>query len=370
MLSRNLESGLIASYLMFDKIASITLFKSDPTSRRTLRFAIGMVVMFAIVFLINWPLSFLFIVFGSTFLLGTKPSWKFAFSFISKFAYASIAAIIICYLFIDFPLLYLLVMGLLLLHLFYAQESTIDHLLKTAISITFVVIPLVWLKEPMLGLVVGFYLVLGVSLSVITAIILFELMPDLNVANEDSASAHGHTSEPSTKKDRFRKALKSLMVIFPIIVLFYFFNLQAHLLIIVFVIILADNPDFANDLSVANNKVKTTFIGGFVAVCMYELLVIVPNFTFFMLMVFGLALYAGYQMITGGKYATNIGGGLSATIIIFVGVGDSIEGDAEAKAWLRVIQMTVLVIYVILNFKLFEKLFPQTKKVQSHDQES
>lgn len=349
---------------MLDKLSSITLlFKSDSISRRTLRYAIGMVIMFAIVFLINWPLSFIFIVFGSTFLLGTKPTWKFAFSFVYKFALASLAAIIICYLFIDFYLLYLLVIGLILLHMFYAKESTLDHLLKVAISITFVVIPLMWLKSPLIGLTIASVLVFGVAVSVLLAIAMFELMPDIDTTVSYDAHGHGHAEKEVTKNERFYLALKSLAVIFPIIVLFYFSNLQSHILIIVFVSLFASDTDFANDLSVANTKVKTTFFGGLVAVCMYEILVVVPNFTFFMFMIFGLALYAGHQMITGGKHATNIGGGMSATIIIFVGVADTIEGDAEAKAWLRIIQMTIVVVYVILNFKLFEKLFPQTKKV-------
>ena len=85
-------------------------------------------------------------------------------------------------------------------------------------------------------------------------------------------------------------------------------------------------------------------------------------FTFFMLMVFGLALYGGHQVITEGKQALNIRKGFSAIIFIFGGVANSIEGDAESKMWVRVIQMTIIVIYLVLSFKLLEKLFPQTNK--------
>lgn len=361
MLSQNSESGSIAKYPMSGNMASLSIYKSDPIRRKTLRYAIGMVIMFAIVFLINWPMSFLFIVFGSIFLLGGKPSWKFAFNFASKFAVSSLAAIVLCYLFIDFYLLYLLVIGLILLNIFYADDATLDHVLKLAMIITFGVIPLMWLKSPMIGFIVASSLTLGIAGALLFAIIMFELIPDIEVGDTQD-KAHAHPIQSLSKQERYHLALKSLAVFFPMIILFNFFNLHGHILIIVWVGILAGQTSFANDLSASKIMVKTTFFGGLVAAFMYEILVIVPNFTFFMLMIFGLALYGGHQIITGGKYALNIQKGLSAIIIIFVGVADTIEGDAEAKMWLRVVQMTTVVVYVILNFKLFEMLFPQTDK--------
>lgn len=230
--------------------------------------------------------------------------------------------------------------------------------------ITFVLLPLTFLKSPMLSFTIAINLCLGLAGALLLTIILFELMPDIPVANAEVKDdhAHAHPTHHPTDKERFRLALKSLAVIYPVIVLFYFNNMHGYLLIIVFASILGSDPYYADDLSKAKIRIRSPFFGGIIAVFMYEILIIVPNFTFFMLMIFALALYGGHQLITGGKQAVNIQNGMSAIIIIFVGVAAAPDSDVDAKMWTRVAYMTIVTVYVVLNFKLFENLFPQTNK--------
>jgi hypothetical protein len=138
--------------------------------------------------------------------------------------------------------------------------------------------------------------------------------------------------------------------------------LQGDILILVFISLFAAMPGFAKDLTIGKVMIKTTLYGGFIAFCMYEILVLVPMFSFFMLMVFGLALFAGHQLLIGGKFALTIKKGFSAIMFIFGGAANSGDIDVEGKIWKRVLQMTILVIYLVIAFKLLENLFPQTKK--------
>lgn len=347
---------------MSGSVASISLFKSDPVSRKTLRYALGIVTMFAVVFTFNWPGAFLVIILGNGFLLGPKPTLKFAFDFVFKFALAWIFAILLSYFFIDYYILYLLIIGLVMLHIYYADTSVLHPILKLAMCIMNMIVPLMWLKSPQMGIAIGSLAVIGSFGALLITIIVFALIPDLeppaSVAKGPPASA---APEP-TKKERFRLALLSLAVLYPLIALFFVFNMQSDVLILVYVSLYAAMPGFAKDLSLGKLMVKTTFFGGVIAIFMYEILLIIPMFSFFMLMVFGLALYGGNQVISGGKQAVNIRKGFSAIIFIFGGVANSLEGDVETKMWTRVIQMTIIVIYLVITFRFLERLFPQTNK--------
>ena len=55
---------------MSGKTIFLPIFRSDPISRKTLRYAIGIVMAIGVAFGFNWPLSFLAIVLAHTFLLG------------------------------------------------------------------------------------------------------------------------------------------------------------------------------------------------------------------------------------------------------------------------------------------------------------
>ena len=344
---------------------SFRLYESDQVSRRTIRYALGMVAMFAVVFTFNWPGAFLVIILGNGFLLGAKPSLKFALDFVYKFALGFLTSLLITYLFIDYFLLFLPVMGMIMLFVYYADSSVLSPILKVALCILNMIVPLMWLKSPMLGITLGLVLVVGAFASILLTIIMFELIPDLEQVSVDSHGSHGADGPKPSKKQRFNLALRSVTVLMPIIIVFFFFNMQSDALIIVYIALYAAMPDFANDLSVGKLMIKTTFMGGLVAFFMYEILVIIPMFSFFMLMVFGLALYGGHQMISEGKYALNIRKGFSAIIFIFGGVANSMDADAESKMWVRVVQMTVIVVYLVLAFKLLEMLFPSTQKKQN-----
>jgi hypothetical protein len=347
---------------MSGNMTSLLLYKSDPISRKTMRYAIGMVIMFAIVFTYNWPASFLIIIFGHGFLLSPKPTLKFAFDFVSKFVLSYLFSVLISYLFLDYYVLYILIIGLIMLHIYYADSSVLHPILKVAMCIMNMLVPLMSLKSLELGATLGMLIVIGTTGAVFLPMILHALIPDLEPPpSADQAPAAAPAPQPS-KRERFYLALKALAVLYPLILAFFFFNMQSDVLILVYISLFAAVPGFAKDLSIGKVMIKTTFYGGLIAFLMYEILVLVPLFSFFMLMIFGLALFAGHQLLTEGKYALTIKKGFSAVMFIFGGAANSGDIDVEGKIWLRVIQMTILVLYLILAFNLLEKWFPQTDK--------
>jgi len=342
--------------------ASISLLRLDPISRKTLRYALGMVVMFAVVFTYNWPAAFLVILIGNGFLLGSKPTLKSAFEYVYKMTLAWLIAVLISYLFLDYYIIYLLVIGLIMLHIYYADSSVLSPLLKVFMCIMNMLVPLMSLKSPALGATLGSLLLIGSIGALLLSSVLFALIPDIEVPADQATAAPAPPAPKPSKQERFGLAIRSLAVLFPLLLLFFFFNMQSDVLILVYISLFAAMPGFAKDLSIGKMMVRTTLIGGLVAFFMYEILVIIPMFSFFMLMVFGLALFAGYQLFTSGKYAITIKKGWSAIIFIFGGAANSIDVDLEGKVLTRTAQMVFLVIYLVVAFKILEKFFPQTKK--------
>jgi len=330
-----------------------------------MRYALGMVAMFAVVFTFNWPAAFLVILIGNGFLLGPKPTLKFAFDFIFKFTLAWLIAVIISYLFLDYYILYILIIGLIMLHVYYADSSVLSPILKVAMCIMNMLVPLMSLKSLVLGTTVGSLLVIGSIGALLISFIVFALIPDIEPPASQAKSSPAAPPAPAPKpspKERFNLAIRSLAVLFPLLILFFFSNFQGDALILVYIALFASMPGFANDLSIGKMMIRTTLIGGLIAFFMYEILVIIPLFSFFMLMVFGLALFAGHQLFTSGKFALTIKKGFSAIIFIFGGAANSNEVDVGGKVGMRVLQMTILVVYLVLAFKLLEKFFPQMKK--------
>ncbi len=164
---------------MSGSVRSISLFRTDPISRKTMRYAIGMVVMFAVVFTYNWPAAFLVILIGNGFLLGPKPTLKFAFDYVYKFTLAWLIAVIISHFFLDYYLLYILIIGLIMLHIYYADASVLSPVLKVAMCIMNMLVPLMSLKSLTMGATVGSLLVVGSIGALLITFIVFALIPDI-----------------------------------------------------------------------------------------------------------------------------------------------------------------------------------------------
>jgi len=146
-------------------------------------------------------------------------------------------------------------------------------------------------------------------------------------------------------------------------VLFYFFDWQNSALILIYVGMYSTFPGFAKNFSMGKGLLVGCISGGIIAFLIYEIVVIVPVLFFLVLLFFGLTLWMGNEMFTGGRYAGLTKAGFSTIIVILGSAVGSDEVDAGGKIFSRVIQISIVVIYMVLAFGLIEKLFPPKKNV-------
>lgn len=326
--------------------------------RKIIRYALGIVLVIAIAFGVNWPASFLAVVLANSFLLGHRPSFKQGLDFLIKVAIAVAVALFLSNYLLQYRELYIVLIGLILFYLFYAKDSLISPLLKTWFLLASLIIPIMSLKSIMIGEIVAWSIIIGTVVSLLVVWSVFALFPD----KEDSYPPTKKSPLPDLNSpsdyDRFIAALKRTLVVYPVIITFFMFDFQSDVLILIYIGLYSSFPGFAKDFSVGKLLLIGCITGGIISFLIYELLVLVPMFFFLLLLFFGVALLIGNEILGGGKYAAQIKAGFSTIVIILGSAVGTNEVDAGGKMLLRVIQIIIVVIYLVIAFGIIEKMFP------------
>ena len=349
-----LGSNFIAKY--FDKLSFVDI--------RILRYALGSTLAMAVAMGFNWPMSFLTAVLSLSFLASPagRPSFKMGFSFILAIAIASYFALLIGRMLLPYPFVYIPFIGLLLFRLYYAKGSSFPPLLILWLLIALLLIPLMMIHSPALAETIAIYLVIGASAALIVTWISFGLLPERPVDEKGNAPV---VKPPlPSKEERFQTAVDSTIVVFPVLILFYIFQLSGALLILIFIALLSMQPGFAKDFKGGLALITGNVVGGITAIVFYELLVIVPEYVFLVVLTLLAGLMFGSRLFSGKPKAPLYGMAYS-TLLLVIGSTTGSAGDADAKVYTRIIQIMSAVIYVVVAFGLLEhfKKLRQEKKL-------
>jgi hypothetical protein len=145
------------------------------------------------------------------------------------------------------------------------------------------------------------------------------------------------------------------VVLYPLVVVIQLFSLVDFAVVLVMASLLAMEPTFGKHLGVGKGLILANLAGGLVALVIYQLLVLVPSFTFFLLLILLAGLWAGGWIFSDRPLGKLLGAGITAVFII---LGPVVTGDEEAGAQL-VVRLTMImgaVVYVVLAFGLLERL--------------
>lgn len=358
MLLRDSGCGLTVTFPMFAR--TITSGKLNLVLRRKIiRYAFGIFLCSAIAFGIGWPVSYLSIVLVNVFLLGKEISFKAGINFLMQVIIAVVFSLLITTYLLSYQLIFSLLIGLILLLIFYLKDSQVSPILKTWLLISVLLIPFVSLIDPSVGQVTGLALIVGTVVAIGVTWIAQGLFPDIKIETHDEHQQAVTTPDAKTPYDRYVAAIKRTAVVYPVVLLFYYFDLQSGALILIYIGMYSSFPGFAKDLSVGKLLLLGCIIGGIIALLLYEIVALVPIYTFLLLLMFGFALWAGDEILLGRKYASQIKAGFSTIIIIFGSAVGSDDVDAGGEVFIRFIQVSSVVVYLVVAFGLLEKFFPE-----------
>ena len=326
----------------------------SPTEIRILRLAVGTTIAMALAQSIAWPLAFITPVFTAMFLAAPTPcpTRPAVILLVTAILATGIVGWCLTSFLLPYPLAYVVGLTLIYLLVFYWAFSGANPFLIVMALVGVTAIPVLGQLTPALAL--GFSV--GFSISGVAAIALVllahGLVPDPFAAPPPPKA--GPKKPKPSEEQRLQMAFVSTVVVAPAALFFLFFQLAAELVTLIFIVTMSFQPKVKAGLEASKKNLVGATVGGLIATVWYELLVIVPSFTFFLLITFGVMLILGQKIYSGRPSAAAFGASLSTVLIIVGGAVGSEDAEASAKFYLRVLQIFLAGLYVVGVFSLLE----------------
>ena len=329
---------------------------------RIFRYALGGTLALGLALGIDWRMSFLTAVLALSF-LGTpapRPTAKAMASFAGVVAVACSLGVMAAAVFLPYPVVFLLLEGLVLFLLFYHGARGAPPLLIVWLMIALTVIPVVGLISMALAIAVAKGIVVGAVTALAVVWLAHILVPDPAVTGPAALTPRAPPTPPSPRAAAARAWL-NVTVVYPVVVVFYVFGLTS-VLVLVFVALLSMQPSLEKGFKAGMALIVGNTLGGVAAIVMYELLVMVPQFGFLLVLTLMAALFFGSRLFSDSPKAPLFGMAFS-TLVLVIGSTTSSYGDAGSKVWTRVIQITIAVVYLVVAHRLVARLRrkPETK---------
>ena len=314
-----------------------------------LRYALGSTLLMALAMGIGWDLAYLTPVLALGFFApgSTMPSFKEGLAFVATIALTTLTVFIFTKLFLDYILLFILLLGLALLTIFYTNK--LGPKPKVFMLISLLLIPMLGLQNLAISLVFTKMFIGGAAITMVLVWVIYSLFPD-KTAPVVSAAAKTSGEGPSARA-RFSYALDTLLIVFPVVLVFFFFQWSGGLIILIFITILSMQPTFNYKAGMA--MILGNLLGGIFAIVAYELVVMVPFYPYFVLMVLAVSLFFASKLFSKSPRAPLFGMGFS-TFLLITGQSISSTDDAGGKVWMRVLMIMIAVIYVVTAFRIME----------------
>jgi len=344
---------------MSDNAINIAAVKTSwKASIPVLRYAIGASFIMAVTSLWNYDLAYLTAVLSLIFIApGVKPlTAKQGISFIFILSIITSITLLFSEYFLEYPLVFMPLLLLALLWFYYIDK--LAGMVKAFVLISIVVLPLASIDSTAIGSYVAVNLIINAIMAIVLTQIVF-LVFSWSEADEIYVKAQAPVIKKS-KKERFEYAVKIVVILTPVLLIFFIFKLTSSALILIFIAILSMSSALANP-KVGQVLIFANILGGFFAIFAYFLLTIVPNFTFMVLLVFLAGLIFGERIFSGQKLAPVFKSGFSTFLLVLGSVMGS-DMDASNKVWPRLIQISMAVIYVVIAFRILDHFDKQKKQ--------
>lgn len=327
----------------------------DQTSVRIIRFAIGVSLSAALAYGISWPLSFLLPVLVS-FMLSLPlpiPSLKAGLRNMLHTLLAFGIGLIFSLFFLQYPIVYLIMLGMVLFHLYYYLNRG-GSLWLSLMSII-AILMLSMLGNSHEGLATGISLgFIGTGwLTIIMVWFSYMLVPDPQATPFPQAPGF----QPGYSRPAAEAALKSTIVILPLASLFFILDLTSYMLVMIFAALFILKPELNEGKEAGMNSLISTLLGGVFAWVFFWLIVAVPEFYFYVVLMLLTSLYFGMQVFSGKPTAKYYSSALIALLIL---VNGSMGEGAEftEKFIMRIILITLAVSYIVTALKVLDSFWP------------
>lgn len=246
---------------------------------------------------------------------------------------------------IDYPFVILPLLGL---SIYWSYRLTkIPEPIRLLFLILIVLLPFVSLQANLLGSLVLKSMLWNLIIALVVTRVAFWVFPAVDLS--DTADGEAKTTVPDII-DPDRAALNSLLAVFPLIALFYFFGVSSAVLALVFVIILSFDP-FVYQSKKGLALLVANVLGGMAGVLVYNLLVIAPSYTIYIFLIATVAFYFAFNLYSGKKIAPIFKTSFNTFFAVMGVISTSTDGASSTVAE-RIMLIGLAILYVIVVFRI------------------
>jgi hypothetical protein len=262
---------------------------------------------------------------------------------------------------VNYPIVHLLIVGLIVFLLSYGKAGGMNPLVVVFALIGVTAVPLIGTVSQALADGVAWGLTFAAFVAVAMVYLSAAVFPDppelgpTVAAESSSAEDRSPAGVSPSASDRLGQAVRSWLVIFPLYVAFVHFSAVEQAVILIYAVLLGLESNYGKHWAAGKGMLLSNLVGGLVAVILYNLLVWVPAFPFFLLLMVLAGLVVGQLIYSGTVVGKLLAGGITT---VFIVLGPTLTGDAEAgaKLYVRVLQIFAAVTYVVVAFGVLERL--------------
>ncbi len=339
---------------------------ADARTRRIVRFALGTTLGSGLAYLIGFELPFLVPILIAMILASPapRPTFRAGLAFVFPVALGALLGVILTRYFLHYRVIFLLVEFLVLYRIFYALAGGAAPLRMVWLLIASLIIPLVGMASIGLSVGVALGLVKGAVIAITVIWLSFGLLPDPPAKAGTPVGGLDPKPEKQVPPPAARAAYarRSVTVVFPVVVIFFYLSLYSDAVILVYVGLLSLSPSFAAGWKQGKGMITANLIGGLVAIVFYNLLTVYPTIGMFLLLTMVVGLTFGDVIFSTQPIAPQIKSAFNA-VMILVGMSVTITGaDAASEFYARIVQIIMAVVYVAMAFGFLEYL--QRKRVK------
>ena len=332
----------------------------DQTSVRIIRFALGVTISAALAYGIEWPLSFLLPVFTSLLLSLPLPMPSLSAG-LRNMLHTLIAfglGLVFSLFFLQFPVAYILMLGMVLFHLYYYLNRGGSFWFTLISMIAILLLPMLANTHGGLatGISIGF--VATSWLTVFMVWLSHLLVPDPVMAKFPQKPGF----QPGYSSAAAQAAFKSTIIIFPLASLFIIFHLMDYLLVMIFSALFVLKPEMSKGREAGQNSLISTILGGLSAWIFYWLIVAVPEYHFYIILMLLTTLIFGMNIFSSKPTAKYFGSALVALLILVN--GSMGEGSSFTALFaMRVFLIVLATLYIVTVIKILDSYWPEKQQV-------
>ncbi len=253
--------------------------------------------------------------------------------------------IIIGKYFIDYPLVILPLLALVIFWSF--RLIKIPEAIRLLFLILAVLIPFISLKASLLGGLVLDALLLNLIVALLVVRVIYFIFP---ITQSETISIEKEKPAINTTMNLNKLAFNGLVVLFPIVFLFYLYNATIALLTLVFAVLLSFDP-FIYQSKKGVALIAANIIGGLVGILVYNILVMAPSLLLYVFLILSVAFYFVNKVYSGSKTAPIFKISFN-TFFVVMGVISTSTNEAGNTIWSRVLQIGLAIIYVVIAFRV------------------